>query len=235
MDQSLFHLINEQWTSPALDLFMAALSNSEIWKPLFVAIGFSALFFGGFKSRAFVICLALSLLIAELLTGVLKSAVDRHRPKQVESVRMVELQKTHPKFMSLFKKRTIRFSDQSDRSSSGPSFPSGHMTNNTVIAVYCTLFYRRRGWFYWIITAAVGYSRIYLGAHWPSDIIATLFLAVGEALLLLGLFELIWRTTARNWAPNLYARYPSLIVGDVSSLPGKDSSHDRGKNARREE
>ena len=235
MDQSLFHLINEQWTSPALDLFMAALSNSEIWKPLFVAIGLSALFFGGFKARAFVICLALSLLIAELLTGVLKSAVDRHRPKQVESVRMVELQKTHPKFMSLFKKRTIRFSDQSDRSSSGPSFPSGHMTNNTVIAVYCTLFYRRRGWFYWIITAAVGYSRIYLGAHWPSDIIATLFLAVGEALLLLGLFELIWRTTARNWAPNLYARYPSLIVGDVSSLPGKDSSHDRGKNARREE
>ena len=214
---------------------MAAVSNSEIWKPLFIAIGLSMLLFGGFKARAFVICLVLSLVIAELFTGVIKSVVDRHRPKQVESVRMVELQRTHPKLMSLSKKPTIRFSGQSDRNRSGPSFPSGHMTNNTVIAVYCTLFYRRRGWFYWIITAAVGYSRIYLGAHWPSDIIATLFLAVGEALLLLGLFELIWRTTARNWAPNLYARYPSLIVGDVSSLPGKDSSHDRGKNARREE
>jgi undecaprenyl-diphosphatase len=235
LDQAIFHLINEQWTSPALDLFMAALSDSEIWKPLFVAIGLSALFFGGFKARAFVICLALSLLIAELLTGVLKSAVDRHRPKQVESVRMVELEKTHPKFMALFKKRTIRFSDQSDRRSSGPSFPSGHMTDNTVIAVYCTLFYRRRGWFYWIITAAVGYSRIYLGAHWPSDIIATLFLAVGEALLMLGLFELVWRTTARKWAPNLYARHPSLIVRDVSNSPRKDASHDHGKNARHEE
>jgi undecaprenyl-diphosphatase len=235
LDQAIFHLINEQWTSPALDLFMGALSDSEIWKPLFVAIGLSALFFGGFKARAFVICLALSLLIAELLTGVLKSAVDRHRPKQVESVRMVELEKTHPNFMSLFKKRTIRFSDQSDRSSSGPSFPSGHMTDNTVIAVYCTLFYRRRGWFYWIITAAVGYSRIYLGAHWPSDIIATLFLAVGEALLMLGLFELVWRTTARKWAPNLYTRHPSLIVRDVSNSPGKDGSHDHGKNARYEE
>ncbi len=223
MDQSLFHLINEQWTSPALDLFMAALSNSEIWKPLFVAIGLSALFFGGFKARAFVICLALCLLIAELLTGVLKSAVDRHRPKQVETVRMVELQKTRPKFMSLFKKRTIRFSDQSDRNRSGPSFPSGHMTNNTIIATYCTLFYRRRGWFYWIITAAVGYSRIYLGAHWPSDIIATFFLAVGEALLLLASFELLWRTTARNWAPNFYARHPSLIERRVSNLPSPNS------------
>jgi len=147
---------------------------------------------------------------------------------------MVELQKARPKFMSLFKKPTIRFSDQSDHNRSGPSFPSGHMWNNTIIAVYCTLFYRRRGWLYWIITAAVGYSRIYLGAHWPSDIIATLFLAVGEALLMLGLFELIWRTGARKWAPNLYAQRPGLIVGQVSNLLGKDSFHDRVKNLRHE-
>jgi len=191
---------------------MAAASNSEIWKPLFIAIGLSMLLFGGFKARAFVICLVLSLVIAELFTGVIKSVVDRHRPKQVESVRMVELQRTHPKLMSLSKKPTIRFSGQSDRNRSGPSFPSGHMTNNTVIAVYCTLFYRRRGWLYWIVTAAVGYSRIYLGAHWPSDVIATLFLAAGEALLLLGLFELIWRTAARKWVPNVYAQHPSLTT-----------------------
>jgi undecaprenyl-diphosphatase len=191
---------------------MSAASNSEIWKPLFIAIGLSMLLFGGFKARAFIICLLLSLVIAELFTDLLKSTVDRHRPKQAESVRMVELQRTRPKFMSLFKKPTIRFSDSSDRNRSGPSFPSGHMTNNTVIAVYCMLFYRRRGWIYWIVTAAVGYSRIYLGAHWPSDVIATLFLAAGEALLLLGLFEFIWRTAARKWAPNIYARHPSLIT-----------------------
>ena len=201
---------------------MAAASNSEIWKPLFIAIGLSMLLFGGFKARAFVICLVLSLVIAELFTGVIKSVVDRHRPKQVESVRMVQLQRTHPKLMSLSKKPTIRFSGQSDRNRSGPSFPSGHMTNNTVIAVYCTLFYRRRGWLYWIVTAAVGYSRIYLGAHWPSDVIATLFLAAGEALLLLGLFELIWRTAARKWAPNVYARHPSLTTDpkDRARPPG---------------
>ena len=44
MDQSVFHLINEKWTSPALDLFMAALSDSEIWNPLLIAIVLSALF-----------------------------------------------------------------------------------------------------------------------------------------------------------------------------------------------
>ena len=219
MDQTIFHLINEQWTSPSVDLFMAALSNSEIWKPLLIAIALGALFFGGFKARAFVVCLVFSLLIAEGITSILKSAIDRHRPKQVQNVRMVELQRTRPKVMTLFKKPTVRFSNQSDRNRSGPSFPSGHMTSNTITAVYLTFFYRRRGWLYWIVAAAVGYSRIYLGAHWPSDVIATLFLASGEALLLLGLFELIWKTAARKWAPNLYARHPGLI-GNVNSQAG---------------
>ena len=124
MDQAIFHLINRQWTSPALDLFMAVLSNSEIWNPLLIGVVLSVLFFGGFKARAFMICLLLSLLIGELFTSVLKSAIDRRRPKQVQDVRMVELQKARPKFMTLFKKPAIRFSGQSDRNRSGPSFPS---------------------------------------------------------------------------------------------------------------
>lgn len=190
---------------------MAALSDSAIWEPLFIAIGVSALLFGGFRGRAFVICLVLSLLITNQVTDLLKSAVGRHRPKHVENVRMVQLQRTRPAFLTLFKKPTIRFSDSSDRNRSGPAFPSGHVTTNSVIAVFCTLFYRR-GWLYWFVAAAVGYSRIYLGAHWPSDVIATFFLAGGEALLLLGLFELIWRRAGRKWMPQVFARHPSLIT-----------------------
>jgi undecaprenyl-diphosphatase len=216
MDQSLFHFINQQWTSRFLDLFMAAVSDSEIWKPLYIAVGVSALLFGGFKARAFVICLVLSLLIGSLVTGTLKSAVDRRRPKQVQSVRMIQLQKTHPKFLTLSQKPTIRFSDSSDRSQSGPSFPSGHVATNTIVAVFCTMFYRR-GWLYWFVTAAVGYSRIYLGAHWPSDVIATVFLGVGESLFLFAVFEWIWKILGRKWTPQLFARHPSL-VGDSNAI-----------------
>jgi undecaprenyl-diphosphatase len=229
MDQLIFHLINERWTNPALDLFMAAISDIDIWKPLLIIVVLIALIFGGFKARACILCLLLSLLITEQVTSFLKSAVDRRRPKQVQSVRMVQLQKTHPAFMTLFKKPTIRYSDQTDRNRSGPSFPSGHMTNNTAIAVCLTLFYRRRGWLYWIMTAAIGYSRIYLGAHWPSDVIGTFFLAAGETLLIVAVLELIWRRAAPKWAPEIFARHPSLIgdAGQASSLPPGDSSSSR--------
>lgn len=212
MDQLLLYLINEKWTNPALDLFMAAISDVEIWKPFLIIVLLGALIFGGFKARACVVCLILSFVIAEQVTGILKSAVQRHRPKQVERVRMVVLEKARPKFMTLFKKSAIRYSDESDRDRSGPSFPSGHMTNNTVIAVCLTLFYRKRGALYWIVTAAIGYSRIYLGQHWPSDIVATLFLALGETLLIIGALELLWRWAAAKWMRDLYARHPSLIV-----------------------
>jgi undecaprenyl-diphosphatase len=225
MDQRLFHLINEQWTNPALDLFMAAISNVEIWKPLLILVALAALIFGGFKARVCIVCILISLLVAEQFTGVLKTAFARHRPKQVQTVRMVELQKARPAFLTLFKKPTVRYSDLSDRNRSGPSFPSGHTTNNTVIAVCLTLFYPRRGGLYWIITAAISYSRIYLGAHWPSDVVATLFLALGETLLTLGLLESMWRLTGPRWWPQFYARHPNLIVnmGQVSNLPASDT------------
>jgi undecaprenyl-diphosphatase len=214
MDQAIFHVINEQWTNPALDLFMAAMSDVQIWKPILILIALSIVIFGGFRARACIICLLLTLLFAEQVTNVLKSVVDRRRPKQVQKVRMIEMAKVTPAFLKIFHRPTVRWSDQSDRNlkRSGPSFPSGHATDNTVIALCLTLFYPRRGWLYWIVTAIIAYSRIYLGAHWPSDVAATFLLAAGETLFILGLFEVLWRRIGPKWFPRLHDEHPTLVT-----------------------
>ena len=195
MDQAIFHLINERWTLPALDLFMAAISDVEIWKPLIIVLALCILIFSGFKGRAFIVCLALALMVADyFLVSTLKTAINRRRPKQVQKVRMVQLERTHPRFLTLFKKPTIRYSDETDREKSGPAFPSGHVTDNVIIGTICVLFFRRWGWLYFILAAAIAWSRIYLGAHYLSDVVA----ALCSSCAWLGLSLLIAHALARR-------------------------------------
>lgn len=64
------------------------------------------------------------------------------------------------------------------------AFPSGHATFYFAIATTLFLYNRKLGlWFYGVATLIV-ISRVFVGVHWPSDIIAGAFLGTGIAWLL---------------------------------------------------
>ena len=53
MDQELLFLINRQWTSPALDLFMAGVSSFDVWLPVAALLALWIVVRGSFRARAF--------------------------------------------------------------------------------------------------------------------------------------------------------------------------------------
>jgi undecaprenyl-diphosphatase len=218
MDQKLLFLINHEWTRPALDSFMAALSSFAAWIPLLALLAVAVLVRGGFKARATLLVLALVVGMNDgVVSQFIKKTVNRPRPRQAQpGVRVLELQKASPPFMaflSVFKPVRVGVSLAENGEIQGRSFPSAHTLNNFSAATVLAFFYRRRGALYFIPAALVGYSRIYVGAHWPSDVLVSIFVAVGATLLELALLEWAWQKYGAQFAPQIHARHPSLAEG----------------------
>ena len=66
------------------------------------------------------------------------------------------------------------------------SFPSNHSANTAAFALYTFLFYRKSGWYIWLIPLLVGISRIYVGVHYPQDVFGGWFF--GSLVAVLGYY-----------------------------------------------
>lgn len=215
MDKTLLLLINRHWTSPALDSLMATITNFSVWMPVLVAAGLLLLWKGGIRERSFLIVAVLSVGLTDgLFTQFTKKWVHRPRPHEaLAGVRQVSLRRTHPAFVAVVQPPRVEYSPapQEQAPADGRSFPSGHATNNAVIATTAVLFFRRWGWLYAVPAALVAYSRVYCGSHWPSDVIASAALGVLFAWLLARLYARLYQRLGPRWFPDWYRRHPDLI------------------------
>ena len=214
MDQKLLFLINRQWTSPGLDWLMAALSSFDAWGPVLLTLALGVLWRGGFRARAFVLTAALIVGINDgVISNTLKKLVDRPRPHQsVNEVRQVDLAKATPRVLALFQPVKVKLSQASLEEVEGRSFPSSHTMNTFSAALVALAFYGRRVAWGLGLAAAVAYSRVYTGSHWPSDVVVSVVLGLGSTLLLLALAERLWQRAGRRWWPAMQARHPSLLA-----------------------
>lgn len=214
MDQDAFYLINHYWACPWLDMAMAAASSWDFWWPFLLAGGLGVLIFGGFHARTMLLVAGISVGVTDgIVVDSLKTIVSRPRPHEVMvGVRTLDLAKAKPRFLALGKPLHEEYSQPGIRPSQGNSFPSGHASNNFALATVVAVFYRRRGWLAFVPASIVAYSRIYVGSHWPLDVLVSCFLGAGIAFLVMAAMEGCWRRWGKRCLPPLYSAHPSLIA-----------------------
>jgi undecaprenyl-diphosphatase len=66
------------------------------------------------------------------------------------------------------------------------SFPSGHAAMAMAGALAVTRMLPRSSWILWPIAALIAASRIYLGMHWPTDVVAGAAFGLAVAWFVLG-------------------------------------------------
>ena len=176
---------------------MAAASSFDVWLPLILLLVVLTAWRGGPRARVFLMALGLTVAVGDgLIDGPLKHAVHRLRPWQaLAGVRQVDLARhVRPRFLALFQPTVASVTAgplavRADDPFPGRSFPSSHTVNNFGAATVLAFFYRRRGALYFLAAGLVAYSRMYVGAHWPSDVAVSAVLGVGIALCVLAALQ----------------------------------------------
>ncbi len=168
LDLAILHFFNVTVQHPWLDKFWLIVTQLHklswfiyVIFPLIVA----GLFFK-FRMQAFkpLIMVGLAVGIADTLSyRVIKSLVHRDRPFQNEAIAS-----------------SVRLVGDAH----GPSFPSNHTANCFAGASILGFYFRRRRHLFYNFALVVGLSRIALGGHFPSDVLAGAVLGLWVGWLL---------------------------------------------------
>jgi len=78
------------------------------------------------------------------------------------------------------------------------SFPSGHAATSFACATVLAVLVPRAAPFLFVLAVAIAYSRLYVGVHWPLDVVAGAALGIATALLLLSAARRLSRGRRRS-------------------------------------
>jgi undecaprenyl-diphosphatase len=169
LDQQLFFFLNSM-NSPFFDHVMHAISGRIIWIPLYLAILIYLVIKYKRKFLIILLFIILAATLADQASVLIKNLVQRLRPCHEPAFEGL---------VHLFKGECGGLF----------SFVSSHATNSFNVALLSLLLIRKRWFTITIILWAtvIGYSRIYLGVHYPGDVICGSLLG---ALIGLGIYKL---------------------------------------------
>jgi undecaprenyl-diphosphatase len=160
LDLSILYFFNQTLSSPTMDAFMSALTSVKWWMPVYILAGIYLIW--KYKWRGLIVLLSAALVVAftdQFAQLVLKPLVARDRPcADINGQTVVEW---------------IRLPIGMRH---GPSFPSSHALNNAAVALFFGLVFRNKKLLFVLLALAilVGISRMYLGLHYPTDILGGL-------------------------------------------------------------
>jgi undecaprenyl-diphosphatase len=200
LDIQLFFLINRKGENILFDLLMPVVSNIRYF---YILIGLGWLFLMLKKNtQNRMVGLAIIALIAcsdQLCTLVLKPAFARVRPYDaMAEVRVYQGPDTPWRITNTAEEKGAL---------NTKSMPSAHAVNIFAAAVFLSFYFRKLWPLFFGIAALIGYSRVYLGDHYPLDVAAGA--AIG-ALLAIGFI----------WITNQFLRKIMFVAAEENSSEG---------------
>lgn len=177
-DQQLFLFLNNLGSQP-FDQFWILISETWIWVPLYII--FLYLLYKNFKLKSLVfilIFIALGVTVSDQLAGIFKTGIARFRPCHDPALDHIM--------------REVKCGGQF-------GFYSSHASNTFFISTFMSMLvgrkYRFLPYFLFVWAVIVSYSRIYLGVHFPLDVL----MGAVMGFLIGGLFATIsWRVIKKQ-------------------------------------